>query len=103
LNRKGAKNAKEERARLLKKYQGDDLRYRNGSLIEKDSAGLGKEIGTVLVNALIKMGATFISYTSSRTAKRNFTSRWALNPIPATLCISWRCARMSLGGAQKHF
>ncbi len=45
------------------KYQGDNLRYKNGSLVEKDSSGLGKEIGTVLVNELIKMGATFISYS----------------------------------------
>ncbi len=43
------------------KYQGDNLRYMNGSLVEKDSAGLGKEIGMVLVNELIKMGSTFIS------------------------------------------
>ncbi len=45
------------------KYQGEALRFKNGSLVEKDSAGLGKKIGAVLVNELIKMGATFISYS----------------------------------------
>ena len=41
-------------------YQGSDLKHRNGSLIEKDSYGLGKRIGKVLVDELVKMGATFI-------------------------------------------
>ena len=43
------------------KYQGDGLKHNNGSLIEKDSLGLGKMIGKVLVDELIKMGATFIT------------------------------------------
>ena len=43
-------------------YQGEDFRYNNGSLIEKDSLGLGQELGKVLIDELIKMGATFISY-----------------------------------------
>ncbi len=43
------------------KYQGDGLKHNNGSLIEKDSLGLGKMIGKVLVDELIKMGATFIA------------------------------------------
>lgn len=41
--------------------QGTDLKYENGSLIEKDAYGIGKRIGDVLVNELTKMGATFIS------------------------------------------
>jgi len=41
-------------------YQGSDLKHRNGSLIEKDSYGLGKRIGKVLVDELVRMGATFI-------------------------------------------
>lgn len=43
------------------KYQGDNLRYSNGSLKEKDALGLGREIGRVLIDELIKMGATFIT------------------------------------------
>jgi len=43
------------------KYQGDGLKYNNGSLIEKDSSGLGKRIGKVLIDELIKMGTTFIT------------------------------------------
>jgi len=43
------------------KYQGDGLKYNNGSLIEKDSSGLGKKMGKVLIDELIKMGATFIT------------------------------------------
>jgi hypothetical protein len=43
------------------KYQGDGLKYKNGSLIEKDSSGLGKRMGKVLIDELIKMGATFIT------------------------------------------
>jgi len=42
-------------------YQGDGLKYNNGSLIEKDSSGVGKRIGKVLVDELINMGATFIT------------------------------------------
>lgn len=44
------------------RYQGDGLRYNNGSIIERDSSGLGKRMGRVLVDELIEMGATFISY-----------------------------------------
>ena len=43
------------------KHQGDGLKHNNGSLIEQDSSGLGKRIGKVLVDELIKMGASFIS------------------------------------------
>ena len=42
-------------------YHGDGLQYNNGSVIEKDSSGLGKRIGRVLIDELIKMGATFIT------------------------------------------
>jgi hypothetical protein len=43
------------------KYQGDNLRYNNGSLKEKDSLGLGRELGRVLIDELVNMGATFIT------------------------------------------
>jgi hypothetical protein len=41
-------------------YQGSDLKYKNGSLIERDPYGLGKRIGRILIEELTKMGATFI-------------------------------------------
>ena len=44
------------------KYQGEDLRYKNGSLVEKDTYGLGRKMGKILIDGLLKMGATFISY-----------------------------------------
>lgn len=43
------------------KYQGDNLRYSCGSLIERDASGLAKRMGKTLVDELIKMGATFIT------------------------------------------
>ena len=44
------------------KYQGENLKYKNGSLIEKDPYNLGGEIGRILIVELYKIGATFISY-----------------------------------------
>jgi hypothetical protein len=43
------------------RYQGQDLRFNNGSLIEKDSFGIGKKMGTMLIQELLNMGATFIT------------------------------------------
>jgi len=43
-------------------YQGEGLKYDNGSLIEKDSHGIGKRMGKVLIEELLGMGATFIDY-----------------------------------------
>ncbi len=40
--------------------QGDNLKYSNGSLIEKDDFGIGQKIGKMLISELRKMGATFI-------------------------------------------
>jgi len=40
--------------------QGRGLRERNGSIIEKDSTGIGKKMGRILIRELIKTGATFI-------------------------------------------
>jgi len=42
-------------------YQGASLRHRNGSLIERDALGVGQRIGTVLLEELGRMGATFIT------------------------------------------
>lgn len=43
------------------RYQGSELKYNNGSLVEKDSFGIGKKMGRILTNELIKMGATFFT------------------------------------------
>ncbi len=42
-------------------YQGENLKYENGSLIENDIYGVGNEIGRIMKEELSKMGATFIS------------------------------------------
>ncbi len=43
-------------------YQGQDLKFRNGTTIEKDSSGLGKKMGRILIEELFRMGTTFIEY-----------------------------------------
>jgi len=43
------------------RYQGSGLKYSNGSLIEKDSFGIGKKMGKILIDELIKMRATFFT------------------------------------------
>jgi hypothetical protein len=43
------------------KYQGNGLKHNNGSLIEKDKSGLGRKMGKILTDELIKMRATFIT------------------------------------------
>ncbi len=44
------------------KYQGEGLKYDNGSLIERDTSGIGSRMGGALVDELWRMGATFIDY-----------------------------------------
>lgn len=41
--------------------QGDNLKYNNGSLIEKDSYGIAKNMGILLIDELRKSGNTFTS------------------------------------------
>lgn len=41
--------------------QGEDLKYNNGSLLEKDSYGIAKKMGTLLFEELRKLGNTFIT------------------------------------------
>ena len=43
------------------RYQGDNLKYNNGSLIEADDSGVGNLLGEHLRLELEKMGATFIT------------------------------------------
>ena len=40
--------------------QGSDLKYNNGSLIEKDTYGIAQKMGTLLIDELRKLGNTFI-------------------------------------------
>ena len=40
--------------------QGIDLKYNNGSLIEKDTYGIAKKMGLLLIDELRKLGNTFI-------------------------------------------
>ena len=44
------------------KYQGEGLKYDNGSLIERDTSGIGSRMGKALINELLRMEATFIDY-----------------------------------------
>ena len=44
------------------RYQGKSLKYNNGSLIEKDSLGIGQKMGELLIKELLDLGATFINY-----------------------------------------
>jgi len=44
-------------------WQGPDLVYGNGSLIERDDFGVGKRVGEVLLAELERMGADFVSVT----------------------------------------
>ena len=53
-------------------YQGENLEYNNGSLIGKDDLGLGKRIGEVLIDELLKMGADFISYDIVKDYEESF-------------------------------
>lgn len=46
---------------LATDWQGPDLVYGNGSLIEKDDFGVGKQVGEALLAELERLGATFIS------------------------------------------
>lgn len=56
------------------KYQGGGPKFGNGSLIENDPLGLGAEIGRALVDELIKMGATFITYYIVENCEESFFS-----------------------------
>ncbi len=52
-------------------YQGETV-YENGSLIEGDRIGLGKQIGDTLIGELRRMGATFISARALESVEEEF-------------------------------
>lgn len=41
--------------------QGENLKYNNGSVIERDTYGIAQKMGTLLIDELRKLGNTFIS------------------------------------------
>ena len=43
------------------RYQGDNLKYNNGSLMESDNSGVGNLLGEYLLHELEEMGITFIT------------------------------------------
>ena len=43
------------------RYQGDNLKYNNGSLMESDNSGVGNLLGEYLLRELEEMGITFIT------------------------------------------
>jgi hypothetical protein len=44
------------------KHQGQERKSGNGSVIVKDESGLGKNIGELLIEELLEMGAKFITF-----------------------------------------
>ena len=46
---------------IATEFQGENLKKSNGSLIEKDDSGLGKRLGKVFLDELVRMGANFIT------------------------------------------
>jgi hypothetical protein len=57
---------------LALKYQGEGLKFANGSLIERDPAGLGKRLGKTAIKELLAMGAFFISATAFAEVEESF-------------------------------
>ncbi len=53
-------------------YMGTNLEYDNGSIIERDKYGLGKEIVNELVERFYEMGATFISAIGFKEVENDF-------------------------------
>ena len=54
--------------------QGDELKYENGSLIEKDDFGIGKKMGMLLFTELKKAGNTFTSVYIVENCEEEFYS-----------------------------
>lgn len=52
--------------------QGKDLEYSNGSIIEKDSLMVGKQLGEAVIEELHRMGAFFISAVVFEEAEKKF-------------------------------
>ena len=70
---------------LATAWQGPDLVYANGSLIQKDDFGVGKQVGEVLLGALERMGAHFISTTCLEKVEEEFYAGLGLRHNPHSL------------------
>ncbi|MEN6643960.1 MAG: hypothetical protein ABFE08_16105 [Armatimonadia bacterium] len=66
-------------------WQGPDLEYDNGSLIEKDDFGVGKRVGEALLAELQRMGAFFISVNCLQDVEEGFYSGLGLRHNPHSL------------------
>ena len=66
-------------------WQGPDLVYANGSLIEKDDFGVGKRVGEALLGELERMGADFISTTCLEDVEEAFYAGLGLRHNPHSL------------------
>jgi len=51
-------------------FQGKDLVYENGSILEKDDHGIAKEMAKLTINKLLNMGAYFISSVAFEEAEK---------------------------------
>ncbi len=56
---------------LAVSYQGQNLVYDNGSIVEKDEYGIGTELGKKTINELLKMGAYFVSTVTFEEAEKD--------------------------------
>lgn len=66
-------------------WQGPDLVYSNGSLIEKDDFGVGKQVGETLLRELERLGADFISTTCLENVEEEFYASLGLRHNPHSL------------------
>lgn len=73
--------------------QGTDLKYCNGSLIEKDSYGIGEKMGQLLMDRLRNMGNTFTSVYLVENCEEPFYSSLGLleNKGHKVYCKDERC------------
>jgi hypothetical protein len=53
-------------------YQGENLEYDNGSIVEQDKYGVGKKLGQTTISELHRMGAFYISATVFEDAEKDF-------------------------------
>ena len=57
---------------LALEFQGRDLEYDNGSIMEKDESKVGKELGQAIIEELYKMGAYYVSAVVFEEVEKGF-------------------------------
>lgn len=67
---------------LATAWQGPDLVYGNGSLIEKDDFGVGQQVGAALLRELEKLSADFISVNCLAGVEERFYAALGLRLNP---------------------